>query len=79
MTALLTASELAAELRTTKPTVLSWHHAGKIPAAVSIGRIIRFDREQVLAALAANAAPSRLPDRTANTLAKKSIRKGGRS
>ena len=48
----ITAAELAADYRTTKPTVLSWHHKGWIPAAVCIGRVIRFNRAAVAQALA---------------------------
>jgi excisionase family DNA binding protein len=44
---ILTPAELAAEWKTTKPTVLSWFHKGIIPAAVSNGRVIRFDRKLV--------------------------------
>ena len=51
----ITAAELAADYRTTKPTVLSWHHRGWIPAAVCIGRVIRFNRADVAKALAARA------------------------
>jgi len=49
---ILTPAELAREYRTTKPTVLSWHHKGWIPACASIGRVIRFDRAAVAKALA---------------------------
>lgn len=51
---ILTPAELAAEWKTTKPTVLSWFHKGLIPAAVSNGRVIRFKRAEVAQALAAN-------------------------
>ena len=49
---ILTPAELAREYRTTKPTVLSWHHKGWIPACASIGRVIRFNRADVAKALA---------------------------
>ena len=53
---IITAAELAADYRTSKPTVLSWFHRGIIPAAVSVGRVIRFSRKDVAAALAAHSA-----------------------
>jgi len=56
---ILTAAELAAEYRTTKPTVLAWHHKGLIPAAVSQGRVIRFNRSEVAKALSGAATPRR--------------------
>ena len=52
---ILTPAELARAYKTTKPTVLSWYHKQWIPAVVSIGRVIRFDRDQVAQALAARA------------------------
>jgi excisionase family DNA binding protein len=56
---ILTPAELAAEWKTTKPTVLSWFHKGIIPAAVSNGRVIRFDRKLVAQALATGSANRR--------------------
>ena len=50
-----TAAELAADFKTTKPTLLSWFHRGIIPAAVADGRVIRFSRKAVAEALAARA------------------------
>jgi excisionase family DNA binding protein len=47
-----TPAELASDFKTTKPTVLSWFHQGRIPAVVSIGRVIRFSRAEVAKALA---------------------------
>ena len=55
---ILTPAELATEYRTTKPTVLAWLHKGLIPAAVSQGRVIRFNRSDVARALAASATPA---------------------
>ena len=55
---ILTPAELAAEYRTTKPTVLAWYHKKLIPAAVSQGRVIRFNRSDVARALAASATPA---------------------
>jgi len=52
---ILSPAELAREYRTTKPTVLAWYHKGLIPACVSIGRVIRFDRSAVADALASRA------------------------
>ena len=46
-----TARDIARSLSTTPQTVLNWHRAGVIPARVAVGRIIRFDRAEVLAAL----------------------------
>lgn len=48
---LLTPRQLAEELRTTPQTILNWHRAGTIPAKIHVGRIIRFDRDEALAAL----------------------------
>lgn len=54
-TNLSTPAEQAEACGVTKPTILAWYHAGIIPAAVSVGRVIRFDHDQVMAALAAHA------------------------
>lgn len=54
----LTPRELAAVYKTTVPTVLDWYHKGRIPAAVAVGRIYRFDLDAVKAALAANSKPA---------------------
>jgi excisionase family DNA binding protein len=48
----LTPRQLADRLSTSKATVMSWHHAGIIPAVVAVGRIYRFDINEVEAALA---------------------------
>lgn len=47
-----TPREIAALIRTTPQTVLNYHRAGIIPARVNVGRVIRFNRADVLAALA---------------------------
>ena len=60
---ILTPAELAREYRTTKPTILAWYHRGLIPACTSIGRVIRFDRAAVAAALAARASNKMLVPR----------------
>jgi hypothetical protein len=48
-----TPASLAAALQTTPQTVNTWHRAGILPAKLKIGRVVRFDREEALAALAA--------------------------
>lgn len=48
---LLTPSELAAQLRCSKPTVDRLRQTGAIHAAISEGRIIRYNLAQVTAAL----------------------------
>ncbi len=50
---LLTPIELARELRITPQTVSVWHRKGIIPSAYACGRVIRFNRDAVHAALAA--------------------------
>ncbi len=51
-TKLNTPAEEAIACRVTKPTLLSWYHAGLIPAVIAVGRVIRFDHDEVLKALA---------------------------
>lgn len=48
-----TPQSLAKILRTTPQTVNAWHRKGILPARISIGRVIRFDRDEALKALAA--------------------------
>jgi len=48
---LLTPGQLAREIKTTPQTVNGWHRAGIIPAKIDCGRIVRFDRAEVMAAL----------------------------
>jgi len=50
-TPLETPAEIARIINTTSQTVLNYFHAGIIPAEIAIGRLIRFKREDVLAAL----------------------------
>jgi len=54
MSALLTAEEVAAELRMSWQVVLRWHRQGRIKAELLIGRSPRFDlrkvRKQIVAA-----------------------------
>ena len=57
---LATAAELAGDFRTTKVTILAWLHAGKIPAVVHEGRVIRFSRSEVAAALRTNRCQARI-------------------
>ena len=52
--ALETPRTLAAILRTTPQSVNAWHRRGILPARIAIGRVIRFDRNEALAALAAH-------------------------
>ena len=52
-TSLDTPRDLARVLKTTPQTVNTWHRRGIIPAKICIGRVIRFDRAEALAALAA--------------------------
>jgi hypothetical protein len=47
-----TPKDIAGALKCTSQHVLNLYHAGIIPAAVSVGRLIRFDRREVFAALA---------------------------
>lgn len=52
-TSLDTPRDLARVLKTTPQTVNTWHRRGIITAKICIGRVIRFDRAEALAALAA--------------------------
>ena len=52
-TQLDTPRDLARVLKTTPQTVNTWHRRGIITAKICIGRVIRFDRAEALAALAA--------------------------
>ena len=55
MSALLTADEIAAIYKVTGRQVRIWAAEGKIPTAVSEGRILRFDADEVAKALAKRA------------------------
>lgn len=57
---LLTPPQLAREFRTTPQTIGVWYRKGIIPAAIACGRILRFDRQAVLAALAEQATNRRV-------------------
>ena len=46
-----TPAEEAEACRVTKPTLLAWFHQGIIPAAIAVGRTIRFDHNEVMEAL----------------------------
>lgn len=48
-----TPREIAVALKTTPQTVNAWHRKGIIKARISIGRIVRFDRREVIDALTA--------------------------
>jgi hypothetical protein len=52
MSELLTAAELAADLRMSWQVVLRWHRAGRIKAELLIGRSPRFDAAKVRKQLA---------------------------
>jgi hypothetical protein len=49
-----TPATLARVLRTTPQTINTWHRTGILPAKVCIGRVVRFDRREAMAALAAH-------------------------
>lgn len=55
-----TPAEQARACEVSKPTLLAWYHEGIIPAAIAVGRTIRFDHKEVLSALALHAAKSNL-------------------
>lgn len=48
-----TPREIARALKVTPQTVNNWHRWGMIPARIAVGRVIRFDRHQVIEALEA--------------------------
>ena len=50
---LLTPTQLAREIRTTPQTINAWHRSGLLPARIAVGRIVRFDRREAIAALEA--------------------------
>ena len=52
MSELLTAEELAADLKMSQQVVLRWHRAGRIKAELLIGRSPRFDAAKVRKQLA---------------------------
>jgi excisionase family DNA binding protein len=43
----VTARQIAVRYGVTKPTVFNWLHAGIIPAEIAVGRIFRFDLDEV--------------------------------
>jgi excisionase family DNA binding protein len=51
-----TPEQTAKECGTSKPTILDWLKRGLIPATICEGRVIRFDLDEVKAALKARAA-----------------------
>lgn len=51
-----TPGQVARHLSVTAPTVLAWFRDGIIPAKIAVGRIYRFDIEEVDAALAKRSA-----------------------
>jgi predicted site-specific integrase-resolvase len=52
MSELLTAAELATDLKMSQQVVLRWHRAGRIKAELLIGRSPRFDSAKVRKQLA---------------------------
>lgn len=58
-----TPREIAALIRTTPQTVLNYHRAGIIPARINVGRVIRFNSAEVLAALATHSKNAKREDR----------------
>jgi hypothetical protein len=54
-----TPTSLARVLKTTPQTVNGWFRNGTIPARIAVGRIVRFNRAEVIEALAAR---SRKPE-----------------
>ena len=63
--ALETPRTLAAILRTTPQSVNAWHRKGILPARIAIGRVIRFDRNEALAALAEHSKREAFVERVA--------------
>lgn len=52
MSELLTAADIATRYKVKPKQILQWRRDGIIPAAVAIGRIVRFDADEVAKALA---------------------------
>jgi excisionase family DNA binding protein len=52
---LLSPDELAVRYQVTGKTIRRWWHEGRIPAAVAVGRTLRFDPEEVAEALRSDA------------------------
>ena len=48
---LATPQELAKKYRVAVSTFMSWHHAGIFQAEIAVGRVYRFDEDQVDAGL----------------------------
>ena len=61
---LLSSEQVAAKLNVSSRCVLNWLYAGIIPAAVRVGKVIRFREAEVMAAL--DAASQRAPDASAD-------------
>ena len=55
---LLSSEQVAAKLNISSRCVLNWLYAGIIPAAVHVGKVIRFREDEVMAALEAASNPS---------------------
>ena len=56
---LLSPDELAVRYQVTGATIRKWFREGKIPAEVAMGRVLRFDPEQVADALRSEAMEAR--------------------
>jgi hypothetical protein len=54
-----TPQSLARKIRTTPQTINNWHRSGIIPSRIAVGRVIRFDLAEVLAALSAQSTTGR--------------------
>jgi excisionase family DNA binding protein len=48
---LLTADELGERLKLAGRTLRAWHQSGRIPAAIHVGRVVRFREADVVRAL----------------------------
>ena len=58
---LMTARELGRQWSISPQVILTWFHAGIIPAEIAIGHVYRFDREKVAEALATQSKPQGKP------------------
>jgi excisionase family DNA binding protein len=59
----VTTRQIAAHYGVTKPTVFNWLRAGIIPAKVAVGRIYRFDLDEVDHALKSRSCVSTFSSR----------------
>jgi excisionase family DNA binding protein len=70
--------QVAARYDVTVPTVLNWFHAGIIPAKVAVGRIYRFDLDEVDRALKIRSAALESSNRQSSD-ARGNVSKHGRA